>query len=287
MKNILITGANSYIGTSFEKWLKKYPEKYKVDTIDMIGDRWRQKSFAGYDVVFHVAGIVHVKETKKNKELYYKINRDLAYETANKAKEDGVKQFIFMSSMSVYGMQSGVINKDTPLNPKTSYGKSKLQAELLLGPMSNENFRISILRPPMVYGEGCKGNYSKLVKLVQKLPIFPDIDNIRSMLHIDNLCEFVRIIIDNEEFGLFFPQNDEYINTSELVKIISKEVHGKKIKLTKIFNPILKSLLNRVRIVNKVFGDLVYEKSMSDYCKANYRIRKFEELIDLRNWRAG
>jgi len=65
MEKILITGANSYIGTSFEKWLSKYPDKYSIDTIDMIDGVWRKKDFSSYDVVFHVAGIAHIKETKK------------------------------------------------------------------------------------------------------------------------------------------------------------------------------------------------------------------------------
>ena len=69
-------------------------------------------------------------------------------------------------------------------------------------------------------------------KLAQKLPVFPDIDNQRSMLHIDNLCEFIRLMIDNEESGLFFPQNREYVKTSEMVKLIA-EVHGKKISTYK------------------------------------------------------
>ncbi len=97
MKKILITGANSYVGTSFEKWLSQWPDKYHVDTIDMIDGTWREKSFVGYDVIFHVAGIAHIKETKENAHLYYEINRDLAFETAQKAKADGTKQFIFLS----------------------------------------------------------------------------------------------------------------------------------------------------------------------------------------------
>jgi UDP-glucose 4-epimerase len=118
MKRILITGKNSYIGTSVEKWLLKEPEKYSVDTIDMLNESWREHDFSKYDVVFHVAGIAHIKETKNNRNLYFKINRDLAYETALKAKQDGVKQFIFLSSMSVYGIEKGIIDKNTSLNPK-------------------------------------------------------------------------------------------------------------------------------------------------------------------------
>ena len=165
-KRILITGANSYVGTSFEKWLSQWPDKYHVDTIDMIDGSWRGKSFEGYDVIFHVAGIVHRKETQANAHEYYEINRDLAVETAKKAKQDGVAQFIFMSTMGVYGMLTGVIKKDTVPNPKTHYAKSKLQAEEQIQKLSDDSFKVVILRPPMIYGKNCTGNYQKLVEHV-------------------------------------------------------------------------------------------------------------------------
>ncbi len=283
MKKILITGANSYIGTSFERWVARYPDKYRVDTIDMRDEKWRKKSFSGYDVVFHVAGIAHVSTNPKLKDLYYKVNRDLAIETAKKAKEDGVKQFIFMSSIIVYGdsahiNKKRVIDKNTKPQPSNFYGDSKLQAEQGILALESESFKVVILRPPMIYGKGCKGNYPKLVKAALKLPIFPDIDNERSMLHIDNLCEFVRLVIDNEESGIFFPQNKEYVKTSEMVKVIA-ETHGKKIRLTKVFNPVLKLLAYKIGFINKVFGNLVYEKSMSEY-KTEYRVRNFRQSIE-------
>lgn len=282
MKRILITGANSYIGTSFEKWAAQWPNKYSVDTIDMKDGQWKEKDFSKYDVVFHVAGIAHVSSDPKMEDLYYKVNRDLTIETAKKAKSEGVKQFIFMSSIIVYG-DSSYINKkrcidiNTIPKPSNFYGNSKLQAEEGIKPIENDEFKIVILRPPMIYGKGSKGNYPKLAKVAQKLPIFPDIDNERSMLHIDNLCEFIRLMIENEESGVFFPQNSEYVRTSKLVELIA-EAHGKKIKLTKVVNPLLKLMSNFLIIVNKVFGNLVYEKSMSEY-KQKYRIKDLRESI--------
>lgn len=257
MKKILITGANSYIGTSFENYLKQWSDDYKVDTVDMIDGTWKGKDFSEFDVVFHVAGIAHIKETKENSPLYYKVNRDLVFEVAKKSKQDGVKQFIFLSSMSVYGMETGIISKDTIPSPKSNYGKSKLQAEELIAPLQASTFNITVLRPPMIYGEGCKGNYVRLEKFALKSPIFPDIKNKRSMIYIDNLCEFVKQIIDDSSRGLFLPQNDEYVCTSDMVREIA-EAHGKKIYMTKLFNPLLKIL--KVSMVNKVFGDLVYER---------------------------
>lgn len=263
MKNILITGANSYVGTSFEKWLSQWPDKYHVDTIDMIDGSWREKSFAGYDAVFHVAGIAHRKETKQNAHLYYEVNRDLAIETAKKAKAEGVPQFIFMSSMSVYGMETGVITKDTVPNPKSHYGKSKLEAEYGVTALADDSFHVAVLRPPMIYGKGCKGNYQKLAKLARIMPVFPDVENKRSMVYVDNLSEFVRKIIESGNAELYLPQNKEYICTKELVSQIAK-VHGEKIYFIRLFSPI-RLLIGKNRTITKLFGNLYYTSEI-DLC---------------------
>ncbi len=282
MKNILITGKNSYIGTSLENWLMREPDKYKVDTVDMKDGLWKEKDFSVYDVVFHVAGIAHVLSDPKMEDLYYKVNRDLTIETAEKAKAEGVKQFIFMSSIIVYGDSSSskrIIDKNTVPKPSNFYGNSKLQAEEGIKDLESDDFKIVVLRPPMIYGKGSKGNYPRLANMAKKTPVFPDIDNERSMLHIDNLCEFIKVMIDYEESGLYFPQNKEYVKTSELVRTIA-EVHGKRIWMISWMNWLIK-LMFGVGVVRKVFGNLVYEKSISDYDKANYRIRTFRESIKL------
>jgi UDP-glucose 4-epimerase len=288
MKNILITGKNSYIGTSLENWLIKETDKYKVDKIDMKDGSWKDKDFSQYDVVFHVAGIAHVSSDPKLEDLYYKVNRDLTIEAAEKAKAEGVKQFIFMSSIIVYGDSSnsnGVIDRSTVPTPSNFYGKSKLQAEEGIKYLESDGFKIVVLRPPMIYGKGSKGNYPRLANMAKKTPMFPNFDNRRSMLHIDNLCEFIKIMIDHEESGLFFPQNKEYVKTSELVKTIA-EVHGKKIWMINWMNWLIK-LMFGIGIVQKVFGNLVYEKSMSYYDKANYQIRDFRESIELTELESG
>ncbi|PLT31782.1 NAD-dependent epimerase/dehydratase family protein [Peribacillus deserti] len=282
MKKILITGKNSYVGRSLENWLGNYLDRYLVETISLRDDSWKNKDFSGYDVVFHVAGIAHVSSDPKMEEMYYKVNRDLTIETAKKAKSEGVKQFIFMSSIIVYGDSSSgkrVIDENTVPTPSNFYGNSKLQAEEGIKPLESDSYRVVIIRPPMIYGKGSKGNYPKLAKAAQRLPIFPDVDNQRSMLHIDNLCEFIRLIIDNEESSTFFPQNREYVKTSEMVKLIA-DVYGKKIKLTKLFNPVLSVIEMKIGLVNKVFGNLVYDKSMSSY-KENYQIRDIQKTIEL------
>ena len=259
MKKVLITGANSYIGTCFEKYMLQFSSDFCVETIDMRGDSWRQKDFSSYYAVFHVAGIVHQKENKKNSELYYKVNRDLAEETAKKAKEEGVKQFVFLSSMSVYGLEQGVITKETLPNPKSNYGKSKLQAEERILLLADKNFKIAILRPPMVYGEGCKGNYQTLIKIAKKFPFFANYRNQRSMVEINVLCEFVKKIIEEYRQGLFFPQNKEYVCTCKMIQEIA-EKNGKKLKLYSVFNPLIFVLKLFTKKGKKAFGNLTYER---------------------------
>ena len=283
-KKILITGLHSYIGKSFQYWCLRYLGRYSFGSINLRDDSWKEKSFSGYDVILYVAGIAHVSADPKMEALYYKVNRDLAIETAKKAKDEGVKQFIFMSSIIVYGDSSDInkkkiINKNTVPHPTNFYGDSKLQAEHGILELQDENFNVVALRPPMIYGNGSKGNYHRLAQMAQKLPIFPNVANERSMLHIDNLCEFISMMIENKEQGIFYPQNTEYVKTSEMVRLIA-EAYGKKIRLTKLANPLLGLLAKRVSMVNKAFGNLVYDKSMSIY-KENYCIRTLEESIRL------
>lgn len=281
-KRILVTGKNSYIGTSFIKWISQWPDQYEVESISVKGDEWKNHNFSKYDSILHVAGIAHVSADPKKEHLYYKVNRDLAIEVAKKAKNCGVKQFVFMSSIIVYGdssLEKKVIDKNTIPKPSNFYGKSKLQAEEGIKTLEDEHFKIVIIRSPMIYGKGSKGNYPKLAKAARILPLFPDIDNKRSMLYIDNLCEFIRLMIDNEEEGFFFPQNGEYVKTSELVKLIA-EVHGKNIRLVKLFNPFVRFAGKKFNLINKVFGNLIYDQCLSDY-KVKYQIRDLIESVYL------
>ncbi len=286
MKRILITGANSYVGQSLEQHLSRWPKSYQVNTVDMIGDGWKEASFRGYDAVFHVAGIVHREQAKNDPdqaELYRKINVDLAVETARKAREEGVKQFLFMSSASVYGLQAPLgqvvmITKDTPLRPTDNYGISKAAAEKELEALKTEQFKLVILRPPMIYGKGCKGNYQTMAKLARKLPVFPKVSNQRSMLYMENLAEFVRLLIDDEAEGLFCPQNRAYVNTSDMVNRIA-HANGKGILLIGGVTWALKLLRPFTGIVDKAFGSLCYDASLSAYSK-EYCLKTLEESIE-------
>ena len=285
MKKILITGANSYIGVSFKNYMKQWADEYSVDTVDMIDGTWREKDFGGYDAVFHVAGIAHSDNGKisaEKEKLYYAVNTDLTVETAKKAKADGAKQFIFMSSAIVYGEsatigKTKVITKDTPTSPANCYGDSKVQAEKGILPLNDDNFKVVVLRPPMIYGKGSKGNYPTLAKMALKMPVFPYVKNERSMLYIGNLCEFIRLMIVNGEQGIFWPQNGEYSNTAELVRMIAA-AHGKKVGLVKGFGWALKVMSPFTGLVNKAFGSLSYDMSLSEY-KEEYRVATLEESV--------
>lgn len=257
-KKILITGAKSYIGETVKDYLtSNNRDMYEVDVLDTFGLVPTPHDFAGYDVVFNVAGIVHIKESDNNRKLYFDVNRDLVINIAKSVKEARVEQFILLSSMSVYGKTIGQITKQTEEKPINAYGQSKAEADAAIAAMEDDNFVVSIIRPPMVYGKGCKGNYQLLRKFALKAPFFPKYNNTRSMIYVENLAEFVKRLIDRKQGGLFLPQNVEYVNTSEMVGMVAN-INGKKIVEVRIFNWAIKLL--PVKILKKVFGNLCYEK---------------------------
>lgn len=257
-KRVLITGAHSYIGESFIRYVNRhYTGNFETNAISVRDNSWKSIDFSSYDCVLHVAGIAHIKENDNNRHQYFEVNRDLTIELAMKAKKEGVKQFIVLSSMSVYGLMSGHIMKYTIPNPVNAYGKSKLQADNFLEKIEDDGFKVAILRPPMVYGKDCKGNYQILRKLALKSRVFPSVFNQRSMIYIGNLCEFICKIIEEESRGIFFPQNKEYVSTSNMVQIIA-QLNGKKCVLIPIFNPLIRII--PAQIIKKAFGNLTYER---------------------------
>lgn len=285
MKRILIVGKNSYIGSSFEDYLKCIGDTYEVDKISVKDDKWRYHDFSKYDVVLDVAGIAHIKITPDMSEIFYKVNRDLTIEICEKSKREGVAQFIYLSSMNVYGDTSELITKNTVPVPKNFYGDSKLQADIAIQKMNSDTFKVASVRPPVVYGRGCKGNYPKLSKYSRILFFFPDFKNTRSVIYIDNLCEFLRMIIDHNNHGIFHPQNKEYTSTREIVGEILK-VHGKKNFKFRILNPIIRFLMYRNRLINRVFADDYYSKELSGHFDYAYCVVDFQNSIkntELRN----
>lgn len=291
MKNVLITGANSYIGVSFENYAKEhYGSVLSIDTVDMIDGSWKEKKFSGYDIVFHVAGIAHadvgnVSDAVKAK--YYAVNTDLAIATARKAKKEGVKQFVFMSSAIVYGDSAPYgkpkkITAATRPKPANFYGDSKWKADQGVRILADEVFTVTVLRPPMIYGKGSKGNYPTLAKMAKKLPIFPDVQNERSMLYIENLCEFLCQIMIRGEGGVFWPQNAEYTRTSDMVKLIG-QASGHRVRVSRAWNwgvSLARLIPGKTRgLANKAFGNLSYDQAMSEY-DFKYQVVDFRTSIE-------
>lgn len=285
MKNVLITGSGSYVGTQVAAYLMKWPDRFRVETLDVRGDGWKTASFSGFDAVFHVAALVHDAKRMKDESqwpAYEAVNTTLTLEIAEKAKREGVRQFLFMSSAAVYGVDSTVgkkviIDGTTSLRPRDNYGKSKLAAEQGLLPMSGDGFRVAILRPPMIYGKGCKGNYVTLAKLARKMPVFPRVENQRSMLYIDNFAEFLRQVIENEDAGIFCPQNREYTNTAQMVQAMGK-ARGKRIFLIPGFAWAIRLVGHCTDLAGKAFGNWCYDRQLSDY-REDYCIKTLEESI--------
>lgn len=281
MKRILITGAGSFVGTNVAQWLMKFTEDFSVDTVDTMNEVWKTADFTHYDVVFHVAGIAHVDPKPEMAPLYYKVNRDLALEIAGYAKEKGIKQFIYMSSKIVYkvskSLKGDVVTKDTEPNPNDFYGDSKLQAEKGLKELDCETFKVCIMRPPMIYGPGNKGNLPRLGWLATKVPVFPAWHNKRSMLHVFNLAEFIRQLILREMAGTFFPQNADLADTVEIVRTVAKE-NGHRIWISKIFNPIVWLGAFFFPPIPKMFSDSYYEPEMSKY-DFDYQVISFADSL--------
>ena len=278
--NILITGAGSYVGTSVERWIKNH-SNYRVDTLDMLKDTWRDTDFSIYDVVYHVAGIAHVNAKANMEALYYKVNRDLTIEVAQKAKAAGVKQFIFMSSMIVYhesrSLKPEMITSDTQPCPNGFYGDSKLQAEKGLHELESDTFKVCILRPPMIYGPNSKGNFPRLIKLAAKTPVFPDFHNQRSMLYIDNLAEFVLQAVNRQLSGTFYPQNRELSDTVEIIRYFAKAQHHS-IYFAKWLNPFVRLASHFLQPINKMFGTYYYAPQMSQM-PFEYQLVSFEQSL--------
>ncbi|WP_019414617.1 NAD-dependent epimerase/dehydratase family protein [Paenisporosarcina sp. TG20] len=282
---VLVTGENSYAGRQFEKRLIDLEMDWVVDFLSVRNDEWKTKNFSMYDAIYHVAAIVHQKEKAENESLYYKINRDLTYELAEKAKSEGVKSFVFLSTIAVYGLigrigEDTIISKETKEKPTSYYGKSKLEAEQKISTLQSDNFHVSILRIPMIYGYGCPGNYSALSKLAKKAPLFPKIDNKRSLIYISHLSDLVMYLVENENSGLFLVKNPEDINTLAMVNEIA--INNER----RIYNSYLLGFLIRVfgnsfSVIRKMFGNIVYK---NEDCKINsfqYTNLSFEESITL------
>ena len=266
MFKILVTGSNGYVGNSF---INQYKNKYSFEKFSLLNENLESISFNCIDIVVHCAALVHQK-VEQPYEKYYEVNVEYPLKLAKLAKENGVKQFIFLSTIAVYGEDIEKIDEDTICNPITPYGKSKLEAEKELLELSDEKFIVSIIRPPMVYGKNAPGNIDSLIKLVKKLHILPlgKIDNKRSFIYIGNLCHLVdEIIRFRIEYGMtgeniFLASDSEPLSTSRLIELIAKNL-DKKVYLIKI--PFFESLLKILKpsFHKRLYGSLEVDNSIT------------------------
>ena len=284
MKKILITGTKGYLGTSLKQYLAQWPE-YAVTGLSLREDRWEAFDLRGYDAVYHAAALVHQKKTKDDPaclDEYRKINRDLTLRLAEKAKAAGVGQFLFLSTEAVYGLTAPygkeiVIGAHTPTAPVDNYGISKLEAEQGLQKLASASYRVAILRPPLIYGKGCTGNFRTLEKMADRLPCFPKIENRRSMLYVENLNALVKLLIDRQDSGLFCPQDPEPLCTSQVVRAIA-QAKGKRLALVPGFGWALGLLGHVSGSVGKAFGSLRYDQALSRYPQP-YQLVSFPESV--------
>ncbi|MCE5098540.1 NAD-dependent epimerase/dehydratase family protein [Staphylococcus cohnii] len=283
MKNILITGENGYVGNQFQYLLEK--DGFKVERTSLRNNDWKHQSLRKYDVIIHLAALVHNNNANAKIIDYMNVNFHLTKELAEKAKKDGVNQFIFFSTMSIFGLNGSLlekceINQFTPYNPITAYGQSKLLAEKEIRKLENDAFVVNIVRPPMIYGKESPGNFSKLIKIANISRIYPRFKNERSVIHIDNLYKDLLSLVENPMSGTIHPQNPEYMNTNNALSLIRKH-QGKRERIIELPVPrIMKSLLGKVGIINKVYGSLTYSKEI-DLRKINSKqYDNFEQTIE-------
>lgn len=285
MKKVMLVGIGGYIGGKFTKYIKaNYPD-WQIDSVDSMNGIWKDADFRGYDAIYNVSGLAHANARQGSEELYYTVNGQLPIDVAKKAKEEGVPLFVQMSSQIVYGDMSGlgeekIITADTIPSEPSVYGKSKMMAERGLQKLVDEKFQVAIMRPPLIYSENARDNFPRLVNFAKKSPVFPKLENKQSMVYVDNFCELVRLVILQNKGGIYFPQQECYIETCKIVKDIANAV-GHKMWLTRIFNPALRLLSKsgKLGFIHKAFGSITYDMDMSNHFDGKYRVVSYEESI--------
>ena len=276
MKRILIYGKGSYIGEHYREGLEK--EGHSVEMIDSMIYKPGDFSVSGFDVVVNVVGIAHIRITPDMEPLFYKINTDYAVELARLSKEQGVGQYLYMSSMNVYGDTSERIYTREQENPRNFYGKSKWLADQRIHEMEDGSFRVASIRPPVVYGKGCKGNFNQLEKIAMLSPVFPGFENIRSMIFIDNLTNLVCQIIENGDGGYFHPQNASHISTIQAIVEIRK-ARGKKTLLIPGLGWAVRLMMKVSHRAERAFSDDYYDLEFSRYRDNSYCHVSFPDSI--------
>lgn len=284
-KKVILVGIGGYIGGKFTEYINKNYPDWQIDAVDSMNRKWAEADFTGYDAVYNVSGLAHANARQVSEELYYQVNGQLPIDVATKAKAEGVPLFVQMSSQIVYGDMSG-LGEEKMLTPETVpaeptvYGKSKMMAERGLQKLVDDKFQVAIMRPPLIYSEYARDNFPRLVNFAKKMPIFPKLKNKQSMVYVDNLCELIKLIIENNKGGIYYPQQECYIEISKIVKDIADAV-GNKMWQTRIFNPALRLLskVPQLGFIHKAFGSIAYDMEMSNHFDGKYRVVSYEESI--------
>ncbi len=278
---VLIIGKNSYIGNNIDLWLTKHG--HQVTQLDVLTEIWKSFDYSKYNAIVHVAGIVH-QPNCKDWELYKRVNTDMPIEIATMAKEQGVSQYVYFSTMGVFGLgkklKPNIIDMNTPLKADGMYGRSKLMAEEGLMVLNDENFSVACVRPPSVYGKGCKGGYiTGFTSIAKKMPVIPiAYENVKqSFIYIDNLTELVRLLMEKKLSGIFCPQDEKAVNANELLYAIAKGI-GKKYRSSRTLGFCVK-MLNFIPLVKKAYGGIEYAESLSTIKDVDYVVVPFEEGI--------
>lgn len=225
------------------------------------------------DVVVHSAARVHVMKDSSEDPLaeFRKINRSATLRLARLAAEAGVKRFIFLSTVKVNGESTSTgspfseRDNSTPTDP---YGISKWEAEQGLMQLAKETgMEVVIIRPPLIYGPGVKGNFSSMMRWIGKgvpLPLGA-VSNQRSLLALDNLISFILICLKHPKAAneLFLLADGEDVSTSQLIKKLSHAM-GKKARLLPIPVLLMKfvaRLLGKKDVADRLFGNLQIDSS--------------------------
>lgn len=243
---------------------------FEIGNIDC-SSNW-SNALDGVDCVIHCASRAHyTKEETDKLETYRKVNVEGTKKLAKQAVDKGVKRFVYLSSIKVNGESTSDYksfkHNDTPC-PEDSYGISKWEAEQALWEISDRTgLEIVIIRPPLVYGEGVKGNFLRLLNLINKnIPLpFGKIDNHRSIMGLDNLIDVIICTINHKRAAgeTFLVSDNEYISTPELIKKLGKNL-GKKPLLIPIPISLIRLLGNVIRKkseLDRLLGSLKIDNS--------------------------
>ena len=276
--NICLTGATGFIGSA----VLGHRKTYRANVLTLVRKNSHSdltenllevdfenltnmtiEVLKNYDAVVHLAGMASSNEKSYASALdeFRQINRDLTLNLAELAAASGVKRFIFISSIKVNGnfsLEGKPFSTSSPCNPSDPYAISKYEAEKgLMEIAKNSNMEVIIIRPPIVYGPGVRGNFDKILKLVKAgIPLpFSNSDNKRSLLSVENLVDFIYLCADrnrslNAANQIFLVSDGEDVSTRELMEKISK-VFEIKLKLFPVPTLLLRAAIKLVGKDNK------------------------------------